>query len=275
MSERVLYVSDLDGTLLRNDKTISPFSVNTINALIEKGVLFTYATARSYYTACEVSRGLCPQIPLVLYNGTFIAKPSGEIICTCSFAQNQIREALSELQEAEISPLVYSFFNEREHFSYDKERITRGIQSFLDDHPNDPRCNPTNKDLLTHGEIFHITCIDDREILEPLYERFKNDYSCVLYLDSYTGEWWLEIMPMEATKANAIRTLAKMLECDRIICFGDGVNDISMLEVADELYAVANAHEELIKRATGVIDNNESDGVAKYLLKRLNDEKKD
>ena len=47
MKERVLYISDLDGTLLNKDVRISDFTVNTINSLVEKGMIFSYATARS------------------------------------------------------------------------------------------------------------------------------------------------------------------------------------------------------------------------------------
>jgi len=42
-----LYVSNLDGTLMKNDKSISEKSVNIINDLLEKGITFTVATARS------------------------------------------------------------------------------------------------------------------------------------------------------------------------------------------------------------------------------------
>jgi len=60
-----------------------------------------------------------------------------------------------------------------------------------------------------------------------------------------------------------------MLECDRIISFGDGMNDIPLFEISDECYAVANAVPELKERATGIIGSNENDGVAKWLLERL------
>ena len=56
--DRVLYVSDLDGTLLNTKDKISDYSVETINALVERGMLFTYATARSLVSASAVARGL-------------------------------------------------------------------------------------------------------------------------------------------------------------------------------------------------------------------------
>ena len=57
------------------------------------------------------------------------------------------------------------------------------------------------------------------------------------------------------------------LECDRLVVFGDGKNDIDMFEIADEAYAVENAVSELKVVATGIIESNENDGVAKYLHK--------
>ncbi len=72
-------------------------------------------------------------------------------------------------------------------------------------------------------------------------------------------------MPLETSKANAIKQLKKLLECDKIISFGDGKNDIDMFELSDECYAVQNANEELKKIATGIIGSNDEDGVAKWL----------
>ena len=71
---KALYVSDLDGTLLRSDETGSDFTVHTINALVEKGLLFSYATARSIVTASRVTEGLSTKIPVILYNGAFIRR---------------------------------------------------------------------------------------------------------------------------------------------------------------------------------------------------------
>lgn len=73
-------------------------------------------------------------------------------------------------------------------------------------------------------------------------------------------------MPANASKANAIRKLKEMWGCSRVISFGDAINDIPMFEISDECYAVENAVGELKAVATGVIESNEEDGVAKWLL---------
>ena len=74
-------------------------------------------------------------------------------------------------------------------------------------------------------------------------------------------------MPQKASKAQAALQRKHILECDRLVVFGDGKNDIDMFEIADEAYAVENTVSELKAVATGIIGSNENDGVAKYLQK--------
>jgi len=116
------------------------------------------------------------------------------------------------------------------------------------------------------GEIFHFSCLDTADKLIPMYEKLKDRFRCVYYIEEYSKKPWLEIHPREASKATAIKKLKELLGCDRVVCFGDGINDIPMFEVADECYAVANAADELKQIATAVIASNEEDGVAKWLL---------
>ena len=54
---KTLYVSDLDGTLMRNDETLSENTVRIINGLVERGLDFTYATARSVESARPIAGG--------------------------------------------------------------------------------------------------------------------------------------------------------------------------------------------------------------------------
>ena len=68
----ILYVSDLDGTLLRSNERTSEYTNNVINNLTQKGLLFSYATARSLITAKKVTIGISAEIPLIVYNGAFV-----------------------------------------------------------------------------------------------------------------------------------------------------------------------------------------------------------
>ena len=117
------------------------------------------------------------------------------------------------------------------------------------------------------GEIFYLTCIDAAEKLKPFLARYENLCHCVFQRDIYSGEQWLEIMPQNASKARAVQQLRLLLGCDKLVVFGDGINDLDMFEIADEAYAVENAVPELKAAATGIIGSNNDDGVARWLVK--------
>ena len=116
-------------------------------------------------------------------------------------------------------------------------------------------------------KLFYFTCIGERKELIDIYNYFRdsNDFTCTLQQELYRDEYWCEIMPKKATKGNAILILKKELECDRIIAFGDSVNDIPMFKISDESYAVENAVDELKEHASGIIMSNEKEGVAHWL----------
>lgn len=263
---KTLYISDLDGTLLQSNAKTSEYTNRTINALIEKGMLFSYATARSYLTACKVTAGLRTDIPLVVYNGAALVDGgNGSPICK-NFFGGEIGEVLKDLFAGGVYPIVYAFLDGEEKFSYIPARCTAGMEVFLESRAGDKRTRPVaDEEELLQGEIFYLTCIDQREKLEPLYEKYREKYHCVFQTELYTKKQWLEIMPLEASKSHAIMQLKKMLNCDRLVVFGDGENDRDMFEIADEAYAVENAVAGLKDRATAVIGSNDSDGVARWL----------
>lgn len=261
-----LYVSDLDGTLLRSNEITSEYTNLVINSLVEQGMMFSYATARSLITAKKVTKGINARIPLIVYNGAFIIDNVTEKILLANYFDDSVQAVLDDLFHNEVYPIVYAYVEGKEKFSFVRELCTAGMNAFLESRKGDIRTNEVDTlSELRKGDIFYLTCIDEPDKLEPLYEKHKERYHCVYQADIYSGEQWLEIMPLAASKSNAIRQLRSMLGSDKLIVFGDGKNDIDMFQMADESYAVANAHEELKKYATAVILSNDEDGVAKWL----------
>lgn len=265
---KTLYVSDLDETLLHSDERLSDFTLQTLNKLIDRGMIFSYATARSYQTASEVTKGLSAKLPTIVYNGTFILENGTQRkLLSNHFSEAEANRILTVLSQNGLSPMVRAFVNGVERVAYREDRVGLGTRKYLDRRVGDKRLFPVqNEEELARGELFCVTCMDSPDRQSAAYESLRDEFRCLSFVDVYTGAQWLEIQPKAATKANAILKLKDLLECDRIVCFGNGVNDVCMFEIADECYAVGNAEEELKRIATAVIDSNDRDGVAKWLL---------
>lgn len=270
---KTLYVSDLDGTLLNSSDRLSEFTVRTLNDFIRKGICFSYATARSLSSASIVASGLTTEFPVIIYNGAFVLNAkTGEILSSLKFSpaeRNEVSEFLSELN---IFPLVYAYVGGLERVSWLDGSENEGMLFYLRNRKGDKRLRKVNTPgELYAGESFYYTCIGTQSELLPVYERFSRDerYTCIIQQELYREEYWCEIMPRKATKANAILQLKEIAGCDRIISFGDAVNDIPMFQISDECYAVSNAVSELKEIATSVIESNNEDGVARWMAKNI------
>ncbi len=271
---KTLYVSDLDGTLLRTDQKTSEFTNKTINSLVNKGMMFSYATARSFNTSHKVTQGLTAEFPLIIYNGTMIRdNATGKLLHKCFFEKDSAVKLAQDMVKNDVYPIIYSFVDGEEKFSYIEAMISKAEHEFVLTRSGDPRDRPVKSfEEMTEGEIFYFTCIDEPQKHEELYDKYKDKFHCFYQSDIYSGEQWLEIIPKDASKANAVRKLAQITDCDRIVVFGDGVNDIDMFEIADEAYAVKNADQQLKAVACGVIASNNDDAVAKFLLEHFDRE---
>ncbi len=224
--KKTLYVTDLDATLLRNDKSVSEATARILNFLIDRGMLITYATARSGHSAAKLVGDIDFRLPAIIRNGTVFADPKTG-------------------RETEII-----MFAPKE------------------EHSTDRRLLPVKtEEEMFQGEICYFTFIGDKTELDPLYERVREggNWTCIYQQDVYTPDYWLELCPKDATKAKAARKLKERYGCERLVVFGDSLNDISMFQAADEAYAVENAMEEVKALATGIISGNEEDGVARWL----------
>ena len=96
-----LYITDLDATLLNTSAKISDYTRDTINALMEKGMLFSFATARSDETALAVTEGLCPNVPVAVYTGAFLVDPKSR--------RKMISHYMNEREIAVVSEAVEKF----------------------------------------------------------------------------------------------------------------------------------------------------------------------
>ena len=133
MHGKTLFVTDLDGTLMRGDLTISDFTVKTINNLVEQGISFTYATARSIVSARTITSELKLNLPVITRNGAVLAdNSSGQIIEKALFTKREVgllKEMLAELPKAGF---VSCYFGDDMIKTFADTDHTAGLQGYFD-----------------------------------------------------------------------------------------------------------------------------------------------
>ena len=270
---RILYVSDLDGTLMKNDETLSEDTIGLINDLVERGLAFTYATARSIESAVTITGKLRLKLPVITRNGAVLAdNTTGKHIERALFTKeevNLIREMLPELPKYGF---VSCFFGEEMHRLYIDGEHSPELQGYLDYYEKNPTVRPvSSEEELFSGEPGYVTLIGPKEEISVLYDRVREytGWESLFQKDTYREEYWLEICPRNCTKAKTIKKVKEQYGFDRLVVFGDGINDIPMFKIADEAYAVGNALDELKQYAKGILGTNEENAVAEYLKQQM------
>ena len=225
MIDKTLFLTDLDGTLLRSDQTLSKYTTETLNRLISKGMLFSYATARSYATSSIVTAGLEAKFPVIVYNGTFVLENGTKRrLLSHAFSSDEAAEILRTLTDFGVYPIVYAYEEEAEKYFYCPRLISEETEAFLKTRRGDGRENEVDSaDECLRGETFHFSCIDKPEKLLGAYERLKDRFECVYYKEIYSGEQWLEVHPKGVSKAKALTELKKLVGCERVVCFGESL----------------------------------------------------
>lgn len=263
-----LYVTDLDGTLLRSDTTLSDYTIKTLNRLIiGEDVMFTYATARSFVSASPLVRELKLSCPAVIFNGVFVVDPkTGEHIIENVYSPECQLMARDFFVSKKIAPLVYANIDGRERVSYLENRF-EDVASYVNSRKNDKRLRPVRDyGELFEGDIFYFTIIDpkDTKALDEVFT-LENGFARNVQRDTYDDMIWYEIYDKSASKANAVLQVKELMKADELVCFGDNLNDISMIKAADRGVAVENACDELKALADVITSGNNDDGVAKYI----------
>jgi Cof subfamily protein (haloacid dehalogenase superfamily) len=265
-----LYISDLDGTLMNSKEELSAQTVITINKMIDSGLKFSLATARSFNSAGRIIKPLHLNTPIILHNGVFIFDPIKQENIRANYMESETVYGIIDIfKELKITPIVFTRENNESKVYY-KGIFNEGEAQFINSRlaKNDKRFTLVdNFDKYLSRNVITLIAIGNNETLKPAYEHIKEKFDLTVNYaqDIYSKAYWLELTHKYANKRDSVIQLKELIGADRVVCFGDNLNDILMFEAADEKYAVSNAHDSLKKLATGVIGSNDDDGVARYL----------
>jgi len=270
---RTLYISDLDGTLLNGEQRLSEETIRTVNEWIAAGGHFSVATARSWDSAGHILAPLDLKLPVVLINGVFLYDPAERRYLHANLLDRQVAMEIIETEERlGLNPIVYTVDGNGQFKIYYKGLFNPSETNYVTDRlrTGDERFRlVTEHDIPADEQIMEVNAIGTEAELLEMYRLFSprgSEVLCHFGPDIYTpGYHWLEMNHPRANKRDGVAQLKQLLQADRIVCFGDNLNDLPMFEIADEKYAMGNAHPLLIEKATARLATNVEHGVARYL----------
>jgi len=260
MKKYKLIAFDVDGTILNEQHQVCPELKNTVAKLQQQGYLFTLATARMPISALRIATelGLDHQNVIITLNGGLITNQQKEIIHTNKFDSQILHHNLNQLPK-EISRNYYVDF---EWFVEHKTSYTQQESSYSDVIYQEIH---NNKAL---SEVNKITLIADNNLLQQAKILLNNQESLFV---GFSHPNHLEILNKNISKYSALVQYANLnnISTDAIIAFGDGENDIPMLQHVGLGVAMGNADEHVKSVAKDVTLRNDEAGVHKYLEKLI------
>ena len=272
MKAQTLYISDLDGTLLNRDSVVSPHSIEKINTLLQKGMLFTVATARTPATVVPLLQQLNLNIPAILMNGAVLYDIQRQrYIRSNGFTDNSALRYISLLEKRELVPFVYRIAHNKLQV-FHKPLANDMQREFKRQRENTPYkdfilTTDYQKELLDNPPLF-LLVIDRFDKLQTAAAEISRAGKCSIfcYRDLIDPEYGnLEIYPKGVSKAATAQEIIARLNPWEVVVFGDNLNDLPLFRFADRRYAPENAMDEIKQQATAIIADNDHDGVARFL----------
>lgn len=258
-----MIVSDLDSTLIDENITLSPRTVEAFRRARAAGVMTTLASGRMYDAMERFAHQLGIEIPVLACQGGMVVDPrTGGILSTCPVPMELGRDFLHFAAENGVYAQFYStegYFMERHCPESDRYGYLAGV-------PGIPVGGPLWEKLDFDPQ--KALLIAPPPVIQRLLPLAKKRYDGVLEVTTSMPNY-IEITHPDANKGSALRKLASMLDVDMadIMAFGDAPNDISMISSVGYGVAVGNAHPSVKEAAWYVTDTQGNDGVARAIEK--------
>ncbi|AIU90060.1 sugar/pyridoxal phosphate phosphatase YigL [Pectobacterium odoriferum] len=254
--------SDLDGTLLSPDHSLSLYAKETLRLLTEKGIHFVFATGRHHMDVAQIRDNLGISAFMITSNGARVHNSQGELIFSHNLDQDIARDLYSVVHNN--PDMLTHVYRDDEWFMNrpraEEERFFK--ESIFKYKLFEPAL------LETDGvsKVF-FTC-DSHEQLLPLEEAINARWGDRVNV-SFSTLTCLEVMAGGVSKGHALEQVAKIIgfslkEC---VAFGDGMNDYEMLSMAGKGCVMQNAHQRLKDMLPDceVIGSNADSAVPNYL----------
>ena len=265
-----IFFSDLDGSLLTDDKRVSPKTMEALSRFVEAGNTFAICTGRDINSSLSVYRNLGLDI-----KGAYVVAYNGGQIYDVDNEKTIYREGIPIEMVRELLDMAYSF-GLHVHTYNDHFILTEAYNECVEFYRKVIKTPLIlADDIMPYVDVppCKIICIEmhDHEKQDRLRRAVLDKYSDML--DSmYSNDYYLELIPKNSGKGNALIRLRDILgiKPENVIAAGDGENDISMIQNAGIGIAMINAPKNVRDAADIVTENdNNHDGLAPILLANL------
>ena len=264
---RGLFVMDLDGTLLRSDRTFSMTDLDALGKLGDLGIIRAIATGRSLYSFNTIPAADLPLDFVIFSMGAGVAKyPEGKVVRSVGLESHEVKRACKILKTHQLDFMIHRPIPENHRFSYfrsnegndDFERRLKLYSRFA---------LPLNEAADGFSPAAQLLAVVPNGGGQAILEKVRNelpDCSVIRTTSPLDGKaTWIEIFPTVVSKSRTAAWLAEELNIDkhRTVSVGNDYNDLDLLEWTANSYVVENAPVDLKNRFAGVASNND-DGVA-------------
>lgn len=259
-----LFLSDFDGTLVRNDGTISQKNKQAISHYIQSGGTFALCTGRGLPSILPRVRelGLTQGLVVAFQGANVYDLATGKLLRNGTFTQEGALLAIRAMEKRGLHIHVYTV-NEL-YCNMDDEGLAYyekicGVKAIICENLSEM----VERERLPVVKVLAMVNPQDRFALcDGLSQELGEEYYVTC-----SSEFLVEAMPKGHNKGEALCYLANYfhIPIERTAAIGDQLNDLPMLERAGGKFAVANA-EEALKEIATVVPSNEEDGVAEAIL---------
>jgi Cof subfamily protein (haloacid dehalogenase superfamily) len=266
-----LVVSDMDGTLLRDDLTLSKKNIDAIKKIREKGIHFAFATGRPDQLMREYVDIVQLKEPIIMANGSIVGNPfQVERVFEKGIDKFVVDNIIHYLEEKNMTYMVYTkeaiYCKDNERYRLFKKRnetlsANRRSLFIATEHP---------KDLIEDDQVvYKILVIEqNQELYNSAYTYFNNLDDIVVFQSHVK---FIDINPANTDKGKGLKMLADYygIDMSEIVAFGDQQNDINMIKEVGIGVAMQNAIPELKAVANDITLSNMEDGFAHWVEKNI------
>jgi len=269
MTKCKIVFTDLDGTLLRHDKTMSDEDIAILEELGEKKIVRVLATGRSLYSLSRIFEDDFHHFDYIIFScGVGIMNwNTKEILCSHFLSKNEIKQVREALDLHHIDYMIHKPVPDNHKFHYQKfstenHDFDRRF-SYYQDCGSPLSSNETNLEKASQIIAVIPEDVEKFEIIRKLLPGLK-----VIRTTSPIDHksLWIEIFPKNVSKGHAAEWLCEHLDISREETFGIGndYNDIELLEWTAYSYVVKNAPDEL-KNRYKTTASNQCSGFSKVI----------